>query len=106
MKPRIKSYSRIEIRHCSKKSKILLRDEIFKLRLINDKLKEQLKMLSLNLDQALDKIKYKNKKTNFYDIEEKAKDKELMGSGAQIAEAQKAIKSLKVQIESNPGLDK
>jgi predicted RNase H-like nuclease (RuvC/YqgF family) len=85
---------------------MIIRDEIYKLKMINDKLKEQLKMLSLNLDQALDKIKFKNKKTNFYDIEEKAKDKELQGIDVQIAEAQKTIKTLKCQIESNPGLDK
>ena len=63
-------------------------------------------MLSVNLDQALDKIKYKNKKTNFYDVEEKAKDKELQTIGTQITEAQKTIKAQKSQMESNPGIDK
>ena len=74
--------------------------------MINDKLKEQLKLLSANLDQALDKIKFKNKKTNFYDVEEKAKDKELQNIDVQIADAQKTIKGLKAQLDSNPGLDK
>jgi hypothetical protein len=63
-------------------------------------------MLSVNLDQALDKIKFKNKKTNFYDIEEKAKDKELQNIGSQITDAQKTIKALRSQMESNPGIDK
>ena len=74
--------------------------------MINDKLKEQLKLLSANLDQALDKIKFKNKKTNFYDVEEKAKDKELQNIDVQIADAQRTIKGLKAQLDSNPGLDK
>ena len=55
--------------------------------MINDKLKEQLKLLSRNLDQALDRLKFKNKKSNFYDVEEKAKDKELTELDYQIADA-------------------
>ena len=63
-------------------------------------------MLSVNLDQALDRIKFKHKKTFLYDIEEKAKDKELQNNGIQIAEAQKIIKAMKMQMETNPGIDK
>ena len=65
-----------------------------------------MKLLCTNLDQALDKLKFKNKKSNFYDVEEKAKDQELDAVGFQIKEAQKTIKALKTQINSNPGVEK
>ena len=54
----------------------------------------------------MDKIKFKNKKSNFYDVETKAKDQRLDELAVEIKEAQKIFKSLKSQVDSNPGTEK
>ena len=83
------------------------REEIYKLKRISEKLKEQLSKVKKAFDSAVEKVKYKkNNKGGVNEIDEKAKDKEIQLIQVQIKEAQKTIKTLKSQIEVNPSIDK